>query len=76
MTKLWLVEGFCPKDRYHCLMPVAYTSVEQNGVVQEYQKAQMACRHAKDHTCDAVEECTFWKEAPDTLEKNVNWYES
>ncbi len=24
MLKLWLVEGYCPKDRYQCLMPVAY----------------------------------------------------
>lgn len=75
MPKLWLVEGFCPKDRYHCLMPVAYEPVEQNGVVQEYHKGKMACRHALKQGCDLASECSFWKEAPDTLEKNTNWYE-
>lgn len=75
MTKLWLVEGYCPKDCYHCLMPVAYEPIEQNGVIQEYQKEKMACRHALKKECDKVEECTFWKKAPETMEKNTNWYE-
>lgn len=35
MGKTWLVEGFCPVDHYHCLMPVEYEAVEENGVVQE-----------------------------------------
>ena len=26
--KNWLVEGFCPVDRYTCLMPVEYESEE------------------------------------------------
>ena len=56
MKKQWLVEGFCPVDRYHCLMPVEYESVEQNGMVIE------------------LEDCPFFKEAPETLDKNVCWY--
>ena len=64
MGKTWLVEGFCPVDHYHCLMPVEYEAVEENGVVQEYKKSKMVCRH-----------CTFFKDAPEVLEKNANWYE-
>ena len=51
MGKTWLVEGFCPVDHYHCLMPVEYEAVEENG------------------------DCTFFKDAPEVLEKNANWYE-
>ena len=74
MKKQWLVEGFCPVDRYHCLMPVEYESVEQNGMVIEYNKKRMACRNAVAGSCDKLEECQFFKEAPETLDKNVCWY--
>lgn len=76
MKKLWLVEGFCPKDGYHCLMPVEYEAVEENGAIQEYKKVCMACRHAKTGECDTVSECSFFREAPERLEKNANWYEA
>lgn len=46
MGKTWLVEGFCPVDHYHCLMPVEYEAVEENGVVQEYKKSKMVCGHS------------------------------
>lgn len=75
MAKLWLVEGYCPKDRYQCLMPVSYEPVGKDGAAKEYRKARMACRHALAKKCDMEEECAFFKEAPDTLEKNTQWYE-
>ena len=75
MTKQWLVEGFCPLERYHCLMPVEYESVEQDGVIKEYRKLTMACRNARNGVCKQVAECTFFQAAPDCLEKNTNWYE-
>ena len=76
MKKLWLVEGFCPQDNYQCLMPVEYEAVETGGVVKEYRKVQMACRHMKGPGCDKREECPFFPEAPEMLEKNANWYET
>lgn len=75
MTKLWLVEGFCPVDQYHCLMPVEYTAVKEDSVIQSYAKDRMACRHALADKCDNIEECEFYKNAPDVLDKGVNWYE-
>ena len=75
MGKTWLVEGFCPVDHYHCLMPVEYEAVEENGVVQEYKKSKMVCRHCLRGQCEQKEDCTFFKDAPEVLEKNANWYE-
>lgn len=76
MKKQWLVEGFCPVDRYHCLMPVEYESVESDGVIREYHKVKMVCRHVLDGNCEKSDECSFFMAAPEKLEKNVNWYES
>lgn len=76
MKKTWLVEEFCPVDHYHCLMPVEYESVESGGIIMEYHKSKMACRHALSGKCDQVSECVFFKEAPDVLDKNENWYEA
>lgn len=73
MVKQWLIEGFCPNDRYHCLMPVDYESIEKNGVVLSYRKLKMGCRKAG--SCQYEPECPFYQKAPDSLEKNVNWYE-
>ncbi len=28
-TRKWLEEGFCPVDRYNCLMPVEYEAEEK-----------------------------------------------
>ena len=28
-TRKWLEEGFCPVDRYSCLMPVEYIAEEE-----------------------------------------------
>ena len=75
MLKLWLGEGYCPKDRYQCLMPVAYEPVGAGDVVKEYRKEKMACRHALEQKCDLAGECAFFKEAPEILEKNTQWYE-
>lgn len=75
MTKLWLVEEFCPMDNYHCLMPVAYEPVEENGVIQKYRKKEMACRHHQSGKCQQAKNCVFWENAPEELEKNSNWYE-
>lgn len=75
MTRLWLEEGFCPRDNYQCLMPVAYEPVESGGVVREYRKAKIACRHAEGEGCSQMEECPFYAAAPETLDKNANWYE-
>ncbi len=76
MLKLWLVEGYCPKDRYQCLMPVSYEPVETGGVAREYRKERMACRHVLEKGCDLEKECAFFKEAPEILEKNTLWYEA
>ena len=62
-------------DHYHCLMPVEYEAVEENGVVQEYKKSKMVCRHSLSGQCEQKEDCTFFKDAPEILEKNANWYE-
>lgn len=75
MRKLWLVEGYCPKDSYQCLMPVEYEAVESGDVVKEYRKARIACRHVKDGGCEQEGACPFYEAAPDMLEKNANWYE-
>ncbi len=75
VKKQWLVEGFCPTDRYHCLMPVEYESVEQNGAILEYRKKGMACHNVLSGKCEKWEECPFFGQAPETLEKNVSWYE-
>lgn len=75
MTKQWLIEEFCPLDRYHCLMPVEYESVEQDGVIIEYRKSRMACRNARTGSCEQVAECPFFRIAPERMEKNANWYE-
>lgn len=73
--KKWLVEGFCPVDGFQCLMPVAYEPVEEAGVVKEYKKKAMACRHALSDACEKAGECTFLKDAPDRIEKDATWYE-
>lgn len=75
MKKQWLVEGFYPVDRYHCLMPVEYESVEQNGMVMEYYKKRMACRNAASGSCNKLEECPFFGQAHEILDKNISWYE-
>ena len=31
-TRKWLEEGFCPVDRYNCLMPVEYEAEEKKNV--------------------------------------------
>lgn len=62
-------------DRYQCLMPVEYAAVEKDGVVQSYSKSRMACRHALADQCDCIGECKFFQNAPEILDKGVNWYE-
>ena len=42
--KKYLIEGFCPVDKYHCLMPVEYESYEEDGAVAGYHKKRMVCR--------------------------------
>ncbi len=74
IDKKWLVEGFCSVDKYNCLMPVGYEKEESGGVVKQYHKKGMACRHALSGECDLGEECEFYKKAPDILEKNSLWY--
>ncbi len=73
--KKWLVEGFCPVDDYSCLMPVEYESIEENGIIQEYQKKRMACRHVLGEGCPKEAECHFFANAPQRLEKGATWYE-
>ncbi|MCD7826567.1 MAG: hypothetical protein LUH14_11510 [Clostridiaceae bacterium] len=75
MTKVWLVEGFCPEDGYRCLMPVEYEPVEQDGIVEQYRKQRMACRHAKENRCARKDQCVFFEAAPERLEKNAAWYD-
>lgn len=75
MRKLWLEEGFCPKDSYQCLMPVEYEPVESGGVVREYRKVRIACRHVEGGGCEQEEACPFFAAAPEVLEKNANWFE-
>lgn len=75
MTKQWLVEDFCPLEHYQCLMPVEYEAIERDGVVISYQKKRMACRNAKSNSCEHAAECSFFRKAPETLEKNANWYQ-
>lgn len=38
--KKYLIEGFCPVDKYHCLMPVEYESEESDGIVVGYHKKE------------------------------------
>ena len=73
--KIWLVEGFCPVDRYTCLMPVEYEADEENGNLKQYHKQRMACRHVLSGECSQSEKCEFWEKAPDVLDKNSIWYE-
>ncbi len=73
--KIWLVEGFCPVDGYHCLMPVEYEPLQQEGVAQEYYKSRMGCRHALQGMCQQEEECHFFRAAPPVLDKNAPWHE-
>lgn len=75
MSKIWLEEGFCPVDQYHCLMPVSYVPVEGEKEVQTYQKESMACRHVLSGKCDKQASCEFFQKAPEKLDKSVNWYE-
>lgn len=75
MTKQWLVEGFCPLEHYHCLMPVEYEAAERDGVVVSYRKKRMACTNANADSCEYIAECSFFLKAPETLEKNANWYQ-
>lgn len=73
--KIWLVEGFCPVDRYTCLMPVEYAAYEENGNIKQYNRQGMVCRHVLSGECSQMEECEFLKKAPDVLGKNSVWYE-
>lgn len=73
--KTWLVEGYCPTDHYTCLMPVEYESRETGGVIQDYHKKRMICRHALDGSCDLEDNCKFLKNAPEVLDKGAPWYE-
>lgn len=75
MTKQWLVEEFCPTERYRCLMPVEYESVEEDGVVKEYHKTKMVCKNALKGSCEQIADCPFFQIAPERLEKGVNWYQ-
>ncbi len=74
-TKIWLVEGFCPVDDYHCLMPVEYKGVDNGGVITEYQKNRMVCRHALAGKCEHVDTCSFFKAAPDQMDKDATWHQ-
>ena len=40
--KKYLIEGFCPVDKYHCLMPVEYESYEEDGAVAGYHKKSVS----------------------------------
>lgn len=73
--KKYLIEGFCPVDKYHCLMPVEYESDEDDGVIVEYHKKRMVCRHALAGTCAEEDKCKFFEDAPGTLDKDEKWYE-
>ena len=73
--KKFLIEGFCPVDKYHCLMPVEYESDEEDGVITGYHKKRMVCRHALAGACEKMEECKFFADAPDKLDKDEKWYE-
>ena len=75
MEKKWLVEDFCPVDKFSCLMPVAYESVEKDGIIEKYVRSRMVCRHALSGECDKNETCTFFQKAPEELEKDAKWYE-
>ena len=57
--KKYLIEGFCPVDKYHCLMPVEYESYEEDGAVAGYHKKRMVCRHALAGSCENEGECKF-----------------
>ena len=75
--KIWLAEGFCPTDGYHCLMPVAYQAVpEPGGTVREYRKDRIVCRHALQGNCEKEAECHFFAQAPEILDKNAPWHEN
>lgn len=74
-NKRWLVEGFCPVDEYNCLMPVEYEAVEADGVIQEYQKKRMVCRHVLGEGCSHEADCHFFASAPQRLDKETVWYE-
>ena len=73
--KTWLAEGYCPIDHYHCLMPVEYGGEKAGDFIQSYEKQQMKCRHVLDGTCKEPQECSLWKESPQTLDKDTIWYE-
>ena len=74
-TRKWLEEGFCPVDRYNCLMPVVYVAEEENGKVKDFHKKEMACRHVLNGDCDKITECVFFEKASEVLEVNAIWYE-
>ena len=73
--KKYLIEGFCPVDKYYCLMPVEYESEEKDGMVVVYHKKRMACRHALAGSCENSDKCKFLEEAPEKLDKDEKWYE-
>lgn len=73
--KKYLIEGFCPVDKYHCLMPVEYESYEKDGAVAGYHKKRMVCRHALAGSCENEGECKFFEDASKTLGKDEKWYE-
>ena len=59
-----------------CSWPLYFKrAVGAGDVVKEYRKEKMACRHALEQKCDLAGECAFFKEAPEILEKNTQWYE-
>ncbi|MCI8748587.1 MAG: hypothetical protein HFH67_12100 [Lachnospiraceae bacterium] len=74
-TRKWLEEGFCPVDRYNCLMPVEYEAEEKNGKVKDFHKKRMACRHILNGNCDKETECVFFQNSPDVLAANAIWYD-
>ena len=74
-TRKWLEEGFCPVDRYSCLMPVEYIAEEENGKAKDFHKKGMACRHVLNGDCDKITECGFFEKTPDVLGVNAIWYE-
>jgi len=74
-TRKWIEEGFCPVDRYNCLMPVEYEAEDSNGKVKDFHKKRMVCRHVLNGSCDKETECVFFQNAPDVLGANVIWYD-
>lgn len=73
--KKWLIEGFCEKIGYQCLMPVEYRPIEEDGTILYYEKQRMVCKDALRGECEQEQECLFYSVAPERMEKSSNWYE-